>query len=1786
MLGGGLSVGKTVSYDGTSEDPVVLTRRGQAASSDRNGHVLTGRWEEYLSAVSKDKPRRQMQVLDGIREEARSRHLPWDWWDASVKYLDAAVSLNWKLSDSLNTALGEEVKAFDEPVVSVQYARTSTSKREYQLLSDIMSDASRLRQSANKAFWDNDPSVSTELGGCLPQYIANDLEYVLWAVLPYSGTGSGLAEDRVWQALESELSGRYPAAGWAEYRSISAMSDAPARKAALEEYASRYSGKALSCYARADLLGMRLDSLGRCGGSSDDYKALFALCEDFERGRKALRGGERDMTRELTSVEDIIMELKSSAIAVSEVASDTATVLLRNLRTARSQLRMAEGGDCLHTLDLTDTLGRFYVYDTLTVPLPRTDDGSYVLEVRSGDIMDSYSFDKYSISLAQRCDSRGHGIYLADSRSGRPFSVASLTLTKNGKEVASAADVRLQDGFTPLPAKLESKIKGGGYYRLSVSSLGDDGTLRRSRALGLSEGELYVPSDTVLLSRECEVFIDRGAYNPGDTLMFKAILYERSSLSPVRALGGLGVSAVLYDSEGNRLSELSLKSGAFGSVAGRFAIPKGLRGGMFRLEVSAMDGKISGARMVRVDDFVPSDSFLTFDPIERLLLPGDTLRFSGKVTSLSARSMSSAVLSYTAKSYGSVLSEGTSRIASDGSFAIDVPTDPERDWQYVSLETRLTDGTGETASYSAYAQVSKHVDVGVSVTNAADAQTSLIPADGSQESDFWRKRRDAVALVTADTARFSITAGNTHGVEMRWSLVAEDGSTLSDGTVLSGSELALAIPREGLYRLRASLSVTNPHSGEQLNWADSCSILRMDADAAVIDAPVDYVILPVGDRSSAGDGIRIRLGSASGDLWVVAEVFGEGRRLLDSKLVHMDGRRGTAASLEDIVFEYGRDWPDAVTVNLFWFRNSSRVSWSRQFTRRLEGTAVLPLAFSSFTDKALPGQKCKVTIQTDPGAECLAAVFDKSIDNIASNRWQTVWRGVAAAPRVNVSSVCGGETSYMVMPQLMTRSLGATALAEAAVETEEAVTYDSLSAVDDATDNGALLPDAVTVREEFAATLAFRPFLHPDADGKAVLEFETSGKLSTYHVQVYAHDKEMRDASVCRDLTVTLPVQVSLSEPKYLYAGDKWRLAAQVASSADVPVRGKMYLYRYDTDEWRDASPLSVEDRQVTVDAGGTEVCAFTVDAPLSVPDTGAVIGLRLVFVSDDGSWSDGMFVSVPVYPDTQTLTEAHSAVLLPGMDRDSLAASLRAEFVNITDNGALKVREISIMDMLEEAIPSKADPASDNVLDLSEAWYVRLVARRLGVKMAVQELSDEDLMSKISSCLNADGGYSWFEGMDSSPVITAVLLERFARLRDAGMLPDGFPSQEASVRYLDKCQFGGLRPVWCGGVSDEQYLHVRSRYASVHFDPQPSGVGKADFDKRMSEFRKYVRSYLTPKGARGLNGRILAKARRLSTLYNILSSKDGVALAKSWGVTLSAGGKLAKSLDADAASLLEYAVAAPSGGIYYPNAVTPWKGLLESEAYAHSMLCDLLDLYAGMDGCSKDRAAGAHRIAEGIRVWLMLQKETQHWDSDPAFVDAISSVMDGSDEVKGVSVLTMSATLHRPFAQIAPSGNGMSVERRLYRERTRRMAAGDMHDADSTDVSVWEEISPGAVLHVGDKIRAEYRIWSRDNRSHVRLTVPREASLTPVRQLSGYYGTRIRPLGAARLGISTGGYRDVRSDRSEFWFESWPEEGGTVSEEYFVTRGGTFRAPAVTVESLYAPHYRANSASTMTVSR
>ena len=389
--------------------------------------------------------------------------------------------------------------------------------------------------------------------------------------------------------------------------------------------------------------------------------------------------------------------------------------------------------------------------------------------------------------------------------------------------------------------------------------------------------------------------------------------------------------------------------------------------------------------------------------------------------------------------------------------------------------------------------------------------------------------------------------------------------------------------------------------------------------------------------------------------------------------------------------------------------------------------------------------------------------------------------------------------------------------------------------------------------------------------------------------------------------------------------------------------------------------------------------------------------------------------------------------------------------------------------------------------------------------------------------------------------------------------LGGNIPDLTSSVEYLDSTQFLGF-PRWFGGLSNDTYMLVRSNFPSVGFKVRMDKSQRKEYRSRLSSFRKYARIYLSPSNRFDfIDGQPGAKARRVRTLSNLIGSEEGISLARSWGERFDVDAALRRSMDEDILSILEYAVRHDGGGFYYPNAVMPFRGLLENEAYAHSLISDVLSEYASSHS---DQVTGqkAAEIADGVRLWLILQKETQNWDTDPAFVNALCSVGKGSTDLLNTSVVTLTQRVLKPLAEVKASGNGFSIEKSYF--------IGD------------KELHPGDTVRRGYRIRAVYTVQNSENRSFIRLTAPREASLIPVDQLSGIYNLSFTPLTVdGWYRVSPCGYRDVKPDRTVFYFDTYPEGHTTVTEDFFVTQTGTFQAPVQEIESLYAPHYRANAA-------
>ena len=1774
----------------------VKRNGGQAA---KDGLVLTGLWKDYDAAVKADRPKEMLAVLDTIISKAKAGRLHYDFYHAASQRMTVAARRDWKQRDEFNVWLDKEVVEYDEPIVTFRHRlskESAASMTDYVLVSKA-----RLQAARNGAFYDDG------LDELWTGLVGDDYEYALWIL------GVMRRSEKAMSLLEEYVGGSYPKSAYLEFRRIVGRSysykdEGRAEKAeAMRSFARKYDGRAVSLYAKAVLLKDRFDSLSRVRPSSSadlerSYKSLYADCLEVEKERLSYsKGIDKKIAGKMDDFKSLSQVLDKKEIDIS-FEKGVVVLKLRNLDKVKVEfVRDAKSARPLIRKTIINPDNRFYLQDTVEVRLPVCDDGKYLFKVRNGKVAAKAEWTRQTLSIAHRADSEALRFFVADYLTGEPLEKVDLELVRSENTVAVVRDVALgKDGFTPLPEEIVSALKKGAVSYLVASYRDKDGFLHKTAdhyIYGDAGSTSFVEKDAS--GTYCEVFTDKSAYNPGETVGFKAVLYRGDISRSLQTFGaGAGVKAELVNPEGKTLCDKDLKTNEYGSVAGSFDLPAEGRNGSFQVRITSGDLEVS--KWIVVDEFILPTYDLSFDTADRLFIVGDTLEVSGKVFSFSGHPLSSAAVSYSLDRRDGTLASGQLTLEADGSFTVRFATkDHDYYGGFLNLTVKVVDSTGETKEFSKYVPVLDYFSLVADVTNASAGAVEPSRKDW-RGTPFMVSGDKAVVLFGAeDIMRNKMTSP----VEVSYSLTDASGEKVVSGNTFTGRTEEIALPKAGLYSLEAESRIVR-EDGRKVSAKKQVMILRVDDTAVTLDAKVRNFFKPVGNCADgwlrSGEEIKVQFGAGEGPVWAVVELFGDKRQLLEHKIVYLDGKVGETGSVTYLTYNYKEDYPDAVRLMVRYFRDGTCSSFDKEFKRE-RSTLELPLEFSTFTDKALPGKEYSLTLKSAPGVEAVAAVFDKSSESISPNEWPTVRLSEFGAEMVYVTSSLGGVRGQVLNDEMLigyaprqakVRGLGrnnASERVELMADSADGGYVESSAAPVLMMSKAELAEEEVTsqgvaVRSDFSSSLAFEPFLRSGADGRMFMKFRTSDKLSTFIVQVWAHTKEMRNACVRREVVVTVPVKVALVEPKYLYKGDKYVLRATVSNSSDKSVAGVVALQTYSSKDYEGSRPFASRTRGVTVPAGGSVAVEFEVD-----PKDHDELGLKVVFADNAKTFSDGVFVSLPVREARQTLTEAHSAVLTAGADRDALVRRLESEFTGTTSKGA-EVKEVDIRRMVLDALPSKVEPTGKDVLSLTEALYVRKVAASLGAKVEV-EMSDETLVERIKACLNAGGGFGWFEGFRSSPAVTAVVLERFAKMRDAGLDYGGIEC-DSSVKWLDSNQFlrSGVGPRWCGRLSMEEYAYVRSMYSSVPFDVSAQTRNeRSDYSRNFKDFRKEVKDYLVPsaKDGRGLNGQILAKARRIKTLANLTGNDGGLLLASSWGLKLSAESKMNQSMAADVQSLLEYAVQHPDGGWYYPNAVMPFRGLLESEAYAHSMLCDLLSseyVEAALRHFGKLSAVQARgsansvtepvevtakQIADGIRLWLMLQKETQKWGGDPAFVDALNSVLTGPADILATKVVSLTKTYSVPFSKVKAAGNGFTVERHFYKE-----VKGE--DGKKNRL----EIFPGMKLSVGDKVTAEYRIWNQENRSFVKLTAPREAAFRPSDQLSGAYGWWLRPLAVNGIwSVTPQGYRDVKTDRTEYWFDVYPEEKTTVTEDFFITQEGIFTAPVVTIESLYAPHYRANDA-------
>lgn len=1674
-----------------------------AASAKDNGNILK-LWDEYRRYEKLDRPKDQADVLLKIKSAAKDSHRAWDYYDASQLYVQVCSSMNRHQRDELQSQMDRDIAQFGCPVMLYFHKRFDMETEDK--IAFAQQNEALLQGSYNPDFYKSDFGLA--LPGyyeILPGLLKNDYDYILWSIYFCDG-----ATDKANSLIHRRFDAVYPFAELLAYCEIPDIRTtyycSSERLEAMKRYASRYADKAVSLMAAHELLRCNLMELDRSGADEEQFRELDRRCDSLiartAQFKKSKIDADRIIAAACSTASELKKELRSKGLN-AVVEDDTLRISLVNLDAVKVEIFRSSGKSPILTISKNNDRRSFHVADTISLPLDFMEDGDYEIKCSRGKIKTDISYRKHSISIAMENSIQGKRFYAADFKTGEPVASYTLTITDDSGNKLCSTKMSSSEGFAIPYGIFISKDKRVVYAQAEYRDA--QGKLHSSDIISMKTGRAYNYPDSSNPGTSCMILLDRSAFNPGETVHFKAIAYTGTySFSTVAK--GTRLQAVISDPEGNEFARLPLTTDEFGAASGEFFLEKGHLGGNYTISVSKASDTI-GSRSLRVDEFVLPSFELKWDKDERIYFHGDRIHASGTVSSYNGHSLSNAKARYEVSLYSDVLQSGNLVLDKDGAFDIYYTgSDNIRYGSYV-VKITVTDASGETLSF----------------------EKSI-----SCRSECWMD----VDFTDTDTGRFTLTDGHTGTILIRGDVLNLDysipwsssdsrpGLTLKSTILKDGKPVIEQDTRMG----RNTMDISKLKSGAYTLLTESCAYT--DSGREIRSEREDTFIvlrdntLPGNIKSCFREGtdgeLSVSVGSGDAPLWVVACLYGDAAPL-EGRLVKMD--KGT---LGTISFERKPSYPAALSIKLLFFRDSQSFSYTYNPPVKEAAADTWNISFTRFLDTTAPVAEYRFCLKGPVDAQYAVGIFDKASETVRGNRWHSVSPASRPVASVRINFVTGsydssfGYGTARPMFKYSRMMMSSNVMMDAASGSFE---EEEMTDTKAAPEGAAEAEDIVVVRKEFNGTLAWEPALRSDENGEVSFTFKTSDKLSTYVVQVFAHDKSFNNKTISKEMTVTLPVTISLIQPSYLYSSDRYMLRVGLSNSTSAPISGKVQVRFVNGKDYKDRKRIiSKKDSRISIPQNSSAAAEFEI----AVPDINS-LGILVSFTPDSGSdCADAVFVEVPVKAPVQTVTESHSALLKDDASRSALTKILRNSFVNISGRKA-ESREISILQMLSDAIPKKLSYSDNSLVSLLEALYANVLAGRLPQGYNAGRLSareEEEITDKILACRNSDGGFAWMSGLYSSPAMTALLLEWCARMgeecnpRLSAVIP-------AAVEYLDKYLTGkGTTFEWRGRLSLPQYLYARSFYPHI-----PICADGADRD-RLEELQRRTREYLIPQDSRGLQGQILPKARRLATLENLYESEDN-SFAASLGIGLFQNAKLRSSIAKDAESLSQYAVEHSSGGYYFPNAVQPWGGLLESDLYAHVILCELMD------------SNGKSDIAEGIRLWTMIQKESWHWENDFAYIRALECVLKGSDATLQTKVLVLRATAALPLNDIQPAGNGMSITREYF--------IGD------------RKLSEGENIKVGDIIKAVYTITSDESRSFVRIRIPRNAALNPVDGNSGitYSHTLL--------------YRNVLSDATEYWTDALPEGTTKLSEEFYITRAGTFRTATPEAVSLFADHYRAN---------
>ena len=933
----------------------------------------------------------------------------------------------------------------------------------------------------------------------------------------------------------------------------------------------------------------------------------------------------------------------------------------------------------------------------------------------------------------------------------------------------------------------------------------------------------------------------------------------------------------------------------------------------------------------------------------------------------------------------------------------------------------------------------------------------------------------------------------------------------------------------------------------------------------------------------------------------------------------------------------------------------------------------LDIKLSTFRNYLTPGTKeeWSVTISGKNGekfsAELLAGMYDASLDIFEANGWQmNLYKNKSQAAKWESNQFNTTYSSILTVPEykyykpvhvdypsinwfgyqfggnnyIVQGTMDGGLRKSAVVPEQVSVDINSMdgdkqedkveaSVKEENIEQEAIIP----LRTNFNETAFFYPNLKTDSTGNVVFNFTTPDALTEWKIMMLAYTDDLKVGTLEQKIKSQKELMIIPNVPRFVRQGDTLLFTAKVINFTDSEIVATAQIEFFDAISMRPVS-LFIKSNLISKNIGAKQ--SVSVSWTISIPDNISMIGYRISALA--GTFSDGEERMFPVLTNRMLVTNTmpmnvsasstanfsfeglaklkeqsttlknyrytveftsnpawYAIQALPYLstpENKSNAALFNSYFANtlssyiVNSNPTIKAVFESWKHHSTDAFLSNLEKNQSfkNTLLSATPWVLDAEdeseqKRRIGILFDVNRMANEkeNFLSKLKEAQLPSGAWPWFKGMRDDRHTTQTIVLGMAKLHNKGVIDLSSNNQrlnmvKRAVNWLDARiieDYAKLKKNNANSMSSyhlssshTQYLYLRALLVDLFPIPNSSKVA---FDYYVSQEKKYW----------------LKQSNYMQAMIALSLNKFGHR----------------NESEAIIRSLKERSLYNKEIGMYWrENAGWNWyQAPVETQAM-------MIETMTELDNNST--------MIEQLKIWLLKQKQTQHWNTSSATAEAVfalimygnnslgnSNLVDikvGGKTIDVVNNPDIAAEAGTGYFSTSWSGSEITMEMAelTITNPNNHMAWGSAYwqyfeDLDkikshksplvvtkklfieklTNEGDVLVAIESNQVLNTGDKVVVRLTISTDRNMDYVQLTDMRATTFEPVSPKSGYsYG---------------GGlwyYKNITDVSTDFFIRHLRK--GTYVLEYplYVTQKGDFTNGIATIQSMYAPEFAAHS--------